>query len=77
MTTNRFRASYRPLETCHVRETPVDEVLSQPLRVYVHEHTIGCLALAAVARHRVGMVQMGCASIANAILRPESSLTCR
>ena len=42
----------------HIRQAAIHELFSCLLRVHVHEHAVGGLSLAAVARHCIAVVEM-------------------
>src|SRR5580704_9399810 len=48
-----------PARDGHVRQAPIDELLSQPFGVHMYQDAVSRLSLAAVARHRVAVVEMG------------------
>jgi hypothetical protein len=48
-----------PSRNGHVRQAPVHELLSRSIHVDVHEHSVGGLSLAAVARDGVAVIQVG------------------
>ena len=51
----RVVAATRYRDVC---QAPIDEFFSRPLAVYVDEHTVGGLPLAAVARYGMAVVKM-------------------